>query len=120
MIRPSDFRTVPARPLPGPGEKGGNLRLGRSKRLSNGVLAAFAGLLRTSVRGHDTVIRWGGEEFLVICPSCDTQGASSLAERLIAACAAGQAEDGRSGPLRVPVLASLGLAPAIRAGAVWR
>lgn len=56
--------------------------------VGDAVLAAFAGLLRTSVRGHDTVIRWGGEEFLVICPSCDTQGASSLAERLIAACTA--------------------------------
>ena len=54
--------------------------------VGDGVLAAFAGLLRASVRGHDTVIRWGGEEFLVICPSCDTRGAISLAERLLARC----------------------------------
>lgn len=50
------------------------------------VLAAFAGLLRASVRSHDTVIRWGGEEFLVILPSCDAKGATSLAERLLAGC----------------------------------
>lgn len=50
------------------------------------VLAAFAGLLRSSVRAHDTVIRWGGEEFLVICPTCDAKGASSLAQRLLDAC----------------------------------
>jgi len=50
------------------------------------VLAAFAGLLRSTVRAHDTVIRWGGEEFLMILPSCDRLGASALAERLLAAC----------------------------------
>jgi diguanylate cyclase (GGDEF)-like protein len=50
------------------------------------VLAAFAGLLRSSVRAHDTVIRWGGEEFLVVLPGCGTAGAISLAERLLAGC----------------------------------
>lgn len=55
-------------------------------QVGDAVLAAFAGLLRSSVRAHDTVIRWGGEEFLVICPSCDAKGASSLAQRLLAAC----------------------------------
>jgi diguanylate cyclase (GGDEF)-like protein len=52
------------------------------------VLIQFAGLLRNSVRGYDTVVRWGGEEFLIICPGCDHVGATSLAERLIRACAA--------------------------------
>lgn len=51
------------------------------------VLTSFATLLRTSVRTHDTVIRWGGEEFLVILPGCDHQGAAGLADRLLAACA---------------------------------
>lgn len=50
------------------------------------VLAAFAGLLRASVRAHDTVIRWGGEEFLVILPGCDPTGAAGLADRLLSAC----------------------------------
>jgi diguanylate cyclase (GGDEF)-like protein len=51
------------------------------------VLVQFATLLRNSVRGYDTVVRWGGEEFLIICPGCDHVGATSLAERLIRACA---------------------------------
>ncbi|MEX1104781.1 MAG: diguanylate cyclase [Ilumatobacteraceae bacterium] len=51
------------------------------------VLVRFAALLRNSVRGYDTVVRWGGEEFLIICPGCDHVGATSLAERLIKACA---------------------------------
>jgi diguanylate cyclase (GGDEF)-like protein len=50
------------------------------------VLASFATLLRTSVRAHDTVIRWGGEEFLVILPGCDQMGAAGLADRLLLAC----------------------------------
>jgi diguanylate cyclase (GGDEF)-like protein len=50
------------------------------------VLSSFAALLRTSVRAHDTVIRWGGEEFLVILPGCDRAGAACLADRLLAAC----------------------------------
>ncbi|MCU1361527.1 MAG: sensor-containing diguanylate cyclase [Ilumatobacteraceae bacterium] len=50
------------------------------------VLTSFATLLRTSVRAHDTVIRWGGEEFLVILPGCDQLGAAGLADRLLAAC----------------------------------
>jgi diguanylate cyclase (GGDEF)-like protein len=50
------------------------------------VLTAFATLLRTSVRAHDTVIRWGGEEFLVILPGCDQPGAAGLADRLLSAC----------------------------------
>lgn len=51
------------------------------------VLVQFASLLRNSVRGYDTVVRWGGEEFLVICPGCDHVGATSLADRLLKACA---------------------------------
>jgi diguanylate cyclase (GGDEF)-like protein len=51
------------------------------------VLVNFAALLQQSVRASDTVVRWGGEEFLVICPACDHDGAVSLAERLIAGCA---------------------------------
>jgi phosphopentomutase len=41
------------------------------------------------------------------------EGANTLGHILLA-CAKGRAEEGRSGPLRVPVLARLGLGPAIR------
>jgi len=50
------------------------------------VLVEFANLLQRSVRAFDTVTRWGGEEFLIVCPSCDQADAVSIAERLIAEC----------------------------------
>ena len=52
------------------------------------VLVAFAQLLNRSIRAFDTVTRWGGEEFLVICPSCDHADAVVVAEQLITSCPA--------------------------------
>ncbi|WP_071797793.1 phosphopentomutase [Natronohydrobacter thiooxidans] len=62
--------------------------------------------------------------FLVVLDSVGCGGAPDAAEfgdlgantlgHIAQACAAGQAEDGRSGPLRLPVLDSLGLGAAIR------
>jgi diguanylate cyclase (GGDEF)-like protein len=46
------------------------------------VLAAIASILRTGARHIDSVGRWGGEEFLVICPQTDLDGAAALAEQL--------------------------------------
>ncbi len=46
------------------------------------VLRAIAGLLRQGVRAVDIVGRWGGEEFLIICPDTDLEGALALAEKL--------------------------------------
>jgi diguanylate cyclase (GGDEF)-like protein len=39
-------------------------------------------VIRRNVRSIDTVGRWGGEEFLVICPRIDREGIHRLAERL--------------------------------------
>jgi diguanylate cyclase (GGDEF)-like protein len=47
--------------------------------------AVLHGLTRESV---DTVVRYGGEEFLVVLPETDLAGAADLAERLRAAFAA--------------------------------
>lgn len=52
------------------------------------VLAEFAQLLRQQTRDVDIVGRWGGEEFLVVCPSTELVGAAALAEKLRAAMAA--------------------------------
>jgi diguanylate cyclase (GGDEF)-like protein len=71
------------------------------------VLTSFATLLRTSVRAHDTVIRWGGEEFLVILPGCDQLGAAGLADRLLAACP-GACQDAL--PAEVSQTTSIGIA----------
>ncbi len=46
------------------------------------VLQEIAGLLVSNVRKTDTVGRWGGEEFLIICPQTDLSGAKQLAEHL--------------------------------------
>lgn len=46
------------------------------------VLKAFALLLTTNVRSVDIVGRWGGEEFLIICPQTDVDSAAVLATKL--------------------------------------
>jgi diguanylate cyclase (GGDEF)-like protein len=45
------------------------------------VLRGAAHVLRDAVRGGDFVGRMGGEEFVVIAPDCDLDGALHLAER---------------------------------------
>ncbi|PGH55435.1 diguanylate cyclase [Azospirillum palustre] len=46
------------------------------------VLIEFAALARQALRGTDTVGRWGGEEFLILCPEANPEAAFALAERL--------------------------------------
>jgi diguanylate cyclase (GGDEF)-like protein len=46
------------------------------------------------VRGSDTVFRYGGEEFLVLLPETDLDGAMALAEKIRAAAAARPVGDG--------------------------
>ncbi len=46
------------------------------------VLQESARILRENCRESDTVGRWGGEEFLIICPETDKHEAAQLAEKL--------------------------------------
>ena len=46
------------------------------------VLRAFADVLRQTVRESDVAGRWGGEEFLLLLPGADEEGAVQLAERI--------------------------------------
>lgn len=46
------------------------------------VLKRVAQTLAYNVRTSDEVGRWGGEEFLVLCPNADEDEAKALAERL--------------------------------------
>jgi diguanylate cyclase (GGDEF)-like protein len=46
------------------------------------VLQAFADVLRESLRDSDVAGRWGGEEFLLLLPGADEEGAVQLAERI--------------------------------------
>ncbi|GAB3285467.1 GGDEF domain-containing protein [Parahaliea aestuarii] len=54
------------------------------------VLQRLAHQLRENVRQTDRVGRWGGEEFLVICPDTDARGAGIVAEKVRQAIAAGK------------------------------
>lgn len=51
-------------------------------QMGDQVLVEFARMLRENIRMIDTIGRWGGEEFLVILPETDEEGALSLAEKL--------------------------------------
>lgn len=46
------------------------------------VLKKFANLLEEHIRESDTLGRWGGEEFLMICPETNQQGIVDFADKL--------------------------------------
>lgn len=46
------------------------------------VLVKVAQLITAKIRKTDIVVRWGGEEFLIICPELDLKGAFFLAEKI--------------------------------------
>jgi two-component system, cell cycle response regulator len=81
------------------------------------VIRAFADALRTELRAGDIGGRWGGEEFLVILPRTDLEGALAVAERIRSRtaaqpiCAAGQ-------PISVTVSGGCALGPGESAEAV--
>lgn len=45
------------------------------------VLVAAAQVFKESIRTHDLLARWGGEEFVALLPQTDMAGAEALAER---------------------------------------
>jgi two-component system, cell cycle response regulator len=46
------------------------------------VLKEAARRMGACIRSYDTLGRYGGEEFLIVVPSCDSAGALALAERI--------------------------------------
>lgn len=50
------------------------------------VLMEFAVLLQANVRPFDTVARWGGEEFMLLCPDCGVSGAVAISQRVLDQC----------------------------------
>lgn len=72
------------------------------------LLRQFAGRLRDVFRSSDHLVRWGGEEFLVVARDTTRAGAAELAER-VRESIAGQAFITGGAPLKIT--ASLGYAP---------
>lgn len=50
--------------------------------IGDDVLISIADILQSSSRKTDTIGRWGGEEFLIICPNTKIEGATKLAETI--------------------------------------
>ena len=46
------------------------------------VLVRVAHTLRHTLRNHDSIARWGGEEFLVLLADTDNEAAKTVAEKL--------------------------------------
>lgn len=46
------------------------------------LLVEIAGILQQGVRKMDTVARWGGEEFVILCPATNLTGARAVAENI--------------------------------------
>ena len=69
------------------------------------VLVEISKIAQKSLREVDIVSRWGGEEFLVICPNTDEADARILAERIRSRC-----ESEIIPPVQLPVACSFGVA----------
>nr|WP_316644199.1 diguanylate cyclase [uncultured Roseateles sp.] len=52
------------------------------------ILQEFAAILLREARAGDVIGRWGGEEFLILCPQTSLEEAARLAERMRASVAA--------------------------------
>lgn len=52
-------------------------------RMGDRVLKAIATTLKEVCRGSDQVFRYGGDEFVVLCPYTDEEGAHKLAKRIM-------------------------------------
>lgn len=57
-------------------------------QVGDDVLVAIAGLLKKHTRVNDVVGRWGGEEFVIICPETEREGVRTLSEKIRASIAA--------------------------------
>lgn len=55
---------------------------GYGHNVGDEVIRRVAACLKANVAASDIIVRWGGEEFLVLCPSCDYVEGRKIAERL--------------------------------------
>ena len=55
---------------------------GHGHQVGDQVLVAIAQLLQQGVRKVDTIARWGGEEFVILCPAIDLASACGVADKI--------------------------------------
>lgn len=72
--------------------------------VGDAVLRDFAATVGNEIRSNDKLVRWGGEEFLIICPSTTADQGYLLATKLRAAL------PGHKWPVGLRVTASFGVA----------
>jgi len=79
-------------------------------QLGDKVLQLVARILKTSIKGRDTVARYGGEEFAVILPSTRLGGAATLADQIREAVASRRIIQKRTGEDFGTITLSIGAA----------
>lgn len=84
---------------------------GNGHDVGDRVLLAVAAILKNSTRDRDTVIRWGGDEFLIVVPHIGRTALAELAERLRARVAATQLHDDE----QIAIALSLSIGVAVQA-----
>jgi diguanylate cyclase (GGDEF)-like protein len=80
------------------------------------ALAAAAQAVHSGLRAQDAIGRWGGDEFLVLLPDTDAQGARETATRLQGRVAA---TDVNRNSLRIALRVSVGIATCPDCGDEW-
>ncbi|MDP5033218.1 diguanylate cyclase [Paraglaciecola sp.] len=72
------------------------------------ALAKGSAIMQTLIRRHDLIARWGGEEFVLILPNTDKNGAKILAEKIRI-----KLSNDLSEQLKYPITASIGVAQSL-------
>jgi diguanylate cyclase (GGDEF)-like protein len=73
------------------------------------VLSSVCTTIKNTIRTKDLFVRWGGEEFVLICPDTDSQGTPLVAEKVRSAVANLTLEHNGS-PFKVSVSIGAGVA----------
>ena len=75
----------------------------RGHRAGDAALKAAATVVKEAVRGRDACYRYGGEEFCVLLPDTDADGAYSVAERIREQIASSEVrlDDGTTAPITI-------------------
>ncbi len=84
---------------------------GHGHEAGDAVLRCVAETLRTNTRPGDVLVRWGGDEFLLLVPRLNAVAGLSFGERLAQAIAAARVDDPWS---HLQPSASIGVSPASR------